>query len=155
MRKIYHVDLKVEEEQRLNDLIGKGVSSARKIRRARSLLLAFAGWSDAAIAQALQAGENTVARTRRRFVEEGLEACLGERARPGAQRKLDGKQEAFVVALACSEPPVGRAHWTMQLLADKMVALGQVESLDDNTVQRTLKKTLLNRGSRNVGASPQ
>ena len=155
MQKIYHVDLTVDEEQRLNDLVSKGVASARKIRRARTLLLACAGWSDASISQALTSGLSTVARTRRRFVEEGLEACLVERPRPGAKRKLDGKQEAFVVALACSEAPTGRARWTMQLLADEMVALGQVDSLDDNTVQRTLKKTLLNHGSKNAGAFPQ
>ena len=155
MQKIYHVDLTVDQEQRLNDLINKGAASARKIRRARTLLLASAGWKEAAIAQALQSGHSTVERTRRRFVEEGLEACLVERPRPGAQRKLDDKQEAFVVALACSEAPVGRARWTMQLLADQMVALGQVESLDDNTVQRTLKKTFSNRGSKNAGAFPK
>ena len=141
MQKIYRVDLTEPEQKRLRELISKGQDSARKMTRARILLLACLGKTDAAIADALHSGRATVERTRKRFVEEGLEAALVERPRPGARSKLDGKQEAFVVALACSDPPAGRARWTLQLLAEQVVALGLVESLDDNTVQRTLKKT--------------
>jgi transposase len=82
-----------------------------------------------------------VERIRKRFVEEGLEAALTERPRPGGQRKLDGKQEAFLIALACSTPPEGRICWTMQLLANRLVALRIVDAISDETVRRTLKKT--------------
>ncbi len=86
-------------------------------------------------------GTATLARTRKRFVEEGLEAALSERPRAGARRKLEGKQEALLVALACSAPPDERKCWTMQLLADQLVELQQVESISDETVRRTQKKT--------------
>ena len=146
MQKIFRVDLADQEQKCLHDLVSKGKASARKITRARILLLAHQGQSDSAIAHALQIGQATVERTRKRFVEEGLEACLVERPRPGARRKLDGKAEAMVVAVACSDPPAGRVRWTMQLLADHVVALGLVESLSDTTIQRTLKKTISSRG---------
>ena len=88
----------------------------------------------------------TVERIRKRFVEEGLEAALTERRRPGGKAKLDGRQEAFLIALACSAAPQGRQRWTMQLLADRVVEIGLVPSLSDDTVRRTLKKTPSNRG---------
>ena len=146
MTKRYRVDLTEEERAGLLALTQQGQGSARKIRRAHTLLLAAEGHSDDAIAAALHIGRATVERTRKRFVEEGLEAALSEHPRPGGKRMLDGKQEAFLVALACSEAPEGRARWSMQLLAEQMVALGVVESLSDETVRRTLKKTISSRG---------
>jgi transposase len=101
----------------------------------------------------LHIGHATVERTRQRFVEEGLAAALVEKPRPGGERKLDGKQEAFLVALVCSAPPVGRAKWSMQLLADRLVTLGMVETLSDETVRRRLKETNCSPGGRSVGAS--
>ena len=88
----------------------------------------------------------TVERVRKRFVEEGLEEALSERPRPGATRKLDGHQEAYLVALACSDPPEGKKRWTMQMLADKLVRLEVVEEISDETVRRTLKKGASSRG---------
>jgi hypothetical protein len=88
-------------------------------------------------------------------VEEGFEASLAERARPGRVRRLDSHQEAFLVALACSDPPEGRAAWTMQLLADRLVGLGVVESVSDETVRRRLKQTNSSRGSKSAGAPPR
>ena len=152
MQKIYRVDLTEAEQNSLHELISKGNASARKITRARILLLAHQGKSDTAIGEALQAGRATVERTRKRFVEEGLAACLKERPRPGKAPKLDGKQQALVVALACSDAPDGRGCWTMQLLADRVVELGLVESISDETIRRTLKKTSLSRGKSSSGA---
>jgi transposase len=146
MTKRYRVDLTEEERAGLLALTKQGRAAARKIRRAQTLLLAADGLTDDAVAAALHIGRATVERTRKRFVEEGLEAALAEHPRPGGQPKLDGKQEAFLVALACSDAPEGRNHWTMQLLAEQMVALGVVESLSDETVRRTLKKTISSRG---------
>lgn len=109
--------------------------------RARILLLASEGERDPFIVRALHTSPATVERTRWRFVQKGLERALYERHRSGIQSKLDTKAESFLVALACSEAPQGREHWTMQLLADRLVELGFVESLSDETVRRTLKKT--------------
>jgi transposase len=146
MAKRYIVTLTAAEREDLLALTKKGQVAARKLMRAHVLLQADAGVSDEVIAAALHIGIATVERIRKRFVEEGLEASLTERPRPGGQRKLDGKQEAFLIALACSTPPEGRACWTMQLLADRLVALGVVEAISDETVRRALKKTLSNRG---------
>jgi|tagenome__1003787_1003787.scaffolds.fasta_scaffold18513651_1 transposase len=153
--KRYVVDLTPEERSQLEALIQKGKASARSIRRAHTLLLAADGLADHAIAQALHIGHATIERTRQRFVFEGLAAALTEKPRPGGERKLDGKQEAFLVALACSAPPQGRAKWSMQLLADRMVSLGMVETLSDETVRRRLKETNCNHGGKNAGASPK
>jgi transposase len=152
-QKLYVVDLSPEERARLNALLQKGKASARMLRRARTLLLAADGLADAAIAQVLSIGHATVERTRQHFVEEGLDAALTEKARPGGERKLDGKQEAFLVALCCSPPPEGRAKWTLQLLAERMVALGLVETLSDETVRRRLKETNCSPGGSSAGAS--
>jgi transposase len=154
VKKLYRVDLSEEERSRLLSLAQKGKVAARKLRRAQILLLANEGHTDEQIATVLHVGVSTVERIRKRFVEEGLEASLGERARPGKERKLDGKQEAFLVALACSAPPEGRRCWTMQLLADQLVALGVVESLSDETVRRRLKQTNSSHGSKSLGAPP-
>jgi transposase len=154
-QKLYVVDLTAEERVTLEALLEKGKTSARQFRRAPTLLLAADGCPDAAIAQVLHIGHATVERTRQRFVEEGLAAALTEKARPGRERKLDGKQEAFLVALACSPPPPGWAKWSMQLLADEMITLGVIETLSDETVRRRLKETNCSRGDRSVGACPR
>lgn len=138
--KKYVVALTEEERAQLLGLTRKGKVAARRMRRAQGLLLADERATDEQIARSVHMGTATVERLRKRFVEEGLEAALAEKPRPGAARKLDAKQEAYLVALACSEPPEGRDRWTMQLLADRVVELQIVESLDDNTVWRALKK---------------
>jgi putative transposase len=113
MAKRYMVTLTEDERAHLIALTKKGPVAARQLARAHILLQANAGGMDAAMAAALHVGIATVERVRKRFVEEGLEAALCERPRPGGQRKLDGKQEAFLIALACSPPPEGRTAWTM------------------------------------------
>ena len=117
MRKRFIVDLTHEELASLAGLLRKGVAPARNLTRARILLLADDGGSDQAIAAALHVHPATVERTRRRFVEGNLERALTEKPRPGGRAKLDGRQEAFLIALACSQAPEGRSRWTMQLLA--------------------------------------
>lgn len=140
MPKKYVVTLTEDQESYLLDLLKKGKAKARKLTRARILLLSAEGKTDQTIADVLKVNPQTVRNIRKRFAEEGLEAALEERPRPGAQPKLDAKQEAFLIALACSDPPEGREHWTMQLLADRLVELGIVESISDETVRRVLKK---------------
>lgn len=141
MAKKYIVTLMDDERAQLLALTKRGKVAARRLTRAHISLQAETGLSDEIIAQALHIGPATVERIRKRFVEEGLEAALTERPRPGGQRKLDGKQEAFLIALACSTPPEGRICWTMQLLANRLVALRIVDAISDETVRRTLKKT--------------
>jgi putative transposase len=150
----YIVDLTAAEQACLLDLIKKGKPSARKVARAHILLLAAEGATDEAIAQALHLSVSTVHRTRQRLVEEGLTAALSECPRPGKMPALSGKQEAFLVALACSTPPQGRRRWTLQLLADRLVELRQVEAISHDTVRRVLKKTTSSPGSTNAGVSP-
>ncbi len=142
MEKQYVVELLDDQRRRLRDVIAAGTWSARMVNRAHILLLADEGATDAAIAAALHVSPSTVARTRRRYVLDGLEAAMNERSRCGGPRKFDGKQEAFVVALACSTPPEGRTTWTLQLLADKLVELQVVDTISDETVRRMLKKTI-------------
>ena len=140
MAKRYRVTLTDEERERLRALTRKGTGAVRTVRRAQTLLLADQGRTDEAIAAALRSGLSTVARTRQRFVEEGLEAALVDRPRPGATPKLDPKQQAMVVALACTRPPEGRRRWTMQLLADRVVELAVVPAISDEAIRRLLKK---------------
>ena len=154
MAKLYHVNLTEQERDALLALIQKGRTSARRVRRAQILLAAADGQHDAAIAWVLHSSVSTVERTRQRFVDAGLEAALHEQPRPGARPKLTGKQAAFLIALACSEPPTGRTCWTMQLLADRMVELAVVEAIADETVRRVLKKTRSSPGDVSPGASP-
>jgi transposase len=143
MRKVYVVDLSEEEKAQLQSLTKKGKISARKLNRARVLLLANEGETDKQIAKAVGVGTSTVERIRKRFVMEGwLEGALAERPRPGGKRKLSGRQEAYLLALASSDPPEGNKRWTMQLLADKLVELEVVDSVSDETVRRTLKRGL-------------
>jgi transposase len=144
-KKKYLVDLSTEERESLRQLVRRGKHSSRKVTRARILLLAADGATDEQIVKALATGFATVERTRRRFVEEAL-GCLNERPRRGQARKLTGKQEAHLVALACSTPPQGRARWTLSLLADKVVELKFTSSIARETVRQVLKKTNLNPG---------
>jgi transposase len=146
--KRYKVTLDAEERQRLHDLIAAGRAAARKLTHARILLKADAAeggpaWQDRRIADALEVSTDTVERVRRRFVELGLDAALDrkQRERPPREIKLDGRAEARLIALACSTPPDGRAAWTMRLLADKLVELQVVDSISDETVRLSLKKT--------------
>lgn len=155
MPALYRVHLTPEERQSLRSLTRRGVAPAREVRRARVLLLADQGTADAAIAAAVDLHERTIIRLRRRFVAEGVAAVLHDRPRPGAQPKLDGAQQAHLVALACSDPPTGQAHWTMQLLADKLVELEVVASISDETVRRVLKKTTSSPGANSNGVSPR
>jgi transposase len=151
--KKYLVTLTADEREYLGGLLSAGKRSALTLTRARILLKADQAdggpaWEDARIAEALDCGVRTVERVRQRFVERGLEAALGRKAqdRPSRERKLDGQAEARLIALACSEPPDGRAAWTLQLLADKLIELRVVDSVCDETVRRVLKKTSSSRG---------
>jgi transposase len=146
MAKKYIVNLTDQERETLLALTKKGSVRARKLNRAHILLQADAGATDAAIAAALHVGTATVERIRKRFVEGNLEGALSERPRPGGTPKLDGKGEATLVAWACSTPPDEAKVWTMQLLADKLVTLGVVDSISDETVRRMLKKTISSPG---------
>lgn len=150
----YLVDLTTAEQAYLVGLLKRGKSSARKVARAHILLQAAEGVRDEEIADTLRVGLSTIHRIRQRFVEEGLEPALSERRRASGRPKLEGKQEAFLIALACSTPPAGRARWSMQLLADRLVELTAVEGISDETVRRTLKKTRSSRGSTRDGAFP-
>lgn len=155
MAKLHHVRLSEAERTALRELTTKGVGGAQRHRRARVLLLADAGRSDQAIADALQVGRATVERTRRRFAEEGLEVALARRAqvRPSRLPKLDGTAEAHLVALTCGAPPEGRARWSLRLLADRLVELVAVDGgvLSYETVRRTLKKTRSSPGVKTNG----
>lgn len=150
-KKKYIVDLTVEERQQLLQLIRRGKNSSRKVTRARILLKANDGLTDDQIAAALDCGVVTVERTRKRFVEAGLGA-LDERPRPGARPKLTGKQQAHIIAVACSKAPEGRTHWTMRLLAGKVVELGFSELFSRESVRRLMKKTRSSPGENSNGA---
>jgi transposase len=151
--KTHKVVLSGDERQRLHDFTTTGVASAREIRRARILLLADEDRPDAAVADAVGCCVATVERVRKRCAAAGVEAALVDRPRPGAAPLLDGKAEAVLVALACTAPPEERETWTMQLLAERLVALDVVTGISDETVRRTLKKTTSSRGSAKNGAS--
>ena len=146
--KKYRVTLTADERQQLQALIAAGKVAARTLAHARILLKADQAdggpaWPDHRIAEALEVSVATVERVRQRFVEQGLDAALDRkhRERPAREIKLDGRAEARLIALACSAPPVGRATWTMKLLADKLVELEVVASISDETVRLALKKT--------------
>jgi len=137
----YTVTLTDAERQQLLQLTHQRNLCSRRFKRAQILLLADEGHRDETIAQMLYIGASTVHRTRQKLVVGGVEFALSESPRPGGKRKLDGKAEAFLVATACSDPPAGRAEWTMQLLAERLVEVKLVEQISDETVRRTLKKT--------------
>ena len=146
--KKYLVQLTQEQRQALKHLISSGVASARKIMHAQILLKADSSetgpaWSDEQIQQTFEVGLSTVERVRKRFVEGGIEEALNRRPQPERpeKRKVNGEQEAHLLALTCSQPPTGHKRWTMRLLADKMVAFGYSEHISHKTVWVTLKKT--------------
>jgi hypothetical protein len=148
--KKYVVKLSDEEREQLNSMINKGKHPARYLLKARILLKADAsdageGWSDSQIAAALVTSVDTVARTRQRLVEEGVEGALKRHHSPASarQRVFDGEAEAKLIALTLSPPPKGRAKWSLRLLEDKVVELAIVDRASDNTIGRTLKKTFL------------
>lgn len=156
--KKYIVKLSDEGRGRLNALINAGEHPARKLLKARVLLkadvsVAGEGWGDARIAEALDTGADTVLRARQRLVGEGVDGALAYKHSPGPARPriFDGAAEAKLIALACGEPPKGRARWTLQLLEEQVVELKIVERASDNTIGRTLKKTLSSRICKNSG----
>lgn len=151
----YIVRLSEEERGRLSELVARGRVSATVRQRALILLKVDAdgpAWTDEQIAEVAQVGLSTVHRVRQRCVEEGLEAAIQRKPSPQRQyRKLDGMQEAKLVALACSEPPAGRVSWTMQLLADKLVELDVIDSIGREAVRVTLKKMCFSLGGKSTG----
>ena len=148
----YVVRLTVEERGILESLVAGGRAAADKLLRARMLLKANVGqggpgWGDEKIAEAFEIGLSTIHRLRQRLVEDGFEAALVRKPKSRHRApKLDGEKEARLVALACSDPPEGRARWTLQLLADKLVELQVVDSISEETVRLRLKKTSSSRG---------
>ncbi len=152
MHKRYPVLLTEAERDHLKRLIAAGTAPARQLTHARILLKADQspegpGWVDERIAEAVEVSQPTVARVRRQYVEEGVEAALHRRApRREYHRKLDGEQEARLVLLACSQPPAGAARWSLRLLADKLVELAVIDTVSYQTVRRVLKKTRSSRG---------
>ena len=151
----YCVTLTQYERDELGTLLSGGQQAARKLKRAQILLAADAGVSDEEIAVNVGVGGSTVYRTKRRFVEGNLERALSEEPRPGAERKLTGKEEALLVATACSNPPAGRARWTLELLAGEMVKLTAHESLSRETVRRRLADNDLKPWRRKMWCIPQ
>lgn len=143
MRALYVVDLGEDERTKLSDLIRGGSQKVRTVKRAQILLAADQGQTDRAIAESVSAGTSTVYRTRRKFVEGGLDHAMTERPRPGGRRKLSGKDETLLTALACTDPPAGRARWTLELLAGEVVRITEHESLSKETIRRRLKENEL------------
>lgn len=146
--KKYRVTLTAQEREQLEQMLARGKADVRKLKHAQILLKvdeAEGGpaWHDEPVAEALDVGLATVHRVRQRFVEEGLEAAVSP-YRVGQRmydRKLDGEQEAYLIALACSQPPDGQGRWTLRLLAQRMVELKYVDTVSHETVRQTLKKT--------------
>jgi len=151
----YRVELSHAERTELRALLSGGKQAARKLKRAQILLAVDAGASDEAIAASVGVGGSTVYRTKRRFVLGNLEAALSEEPRPGADRKLSGKEEALLVATACSNPPEGRARWTLELLADELVRLTEHGSLSRETVRRRLAENHLKPWRKDMWCIPQ
>ena len=151
----YRVTLTQYERNELGALLSGGKSPARKLKRAQILLAADAGVSDEDIALSVGVGGSSVYRTKRRFVEGNLERALSEEPRPGAERKLTGKEEALLVATACSNPPAGRARWTLELLAGEMVKLTAHESVSRETVRRRLAENHLKPWRKDMWCIPQ
>ena len=145
--KKYRITLEPQEREQLREILSKGKADVRRIKHAQILLAADEGGGgdgqiDTAIAKALYVGTATIERVRRRFVEKGLETALSPYKAPKRRytTKLDGRQEARLIATACSQPPEGHARWTLRLLADKLVELKCVDSISHETVRQTLKK---------------
>lgn len=151
----YRVELSQTERAELTAIVSGGKHAARKLKRAQILLAADAGASDDDIATSVAVGGSTVYRTKQRFVVGNLEAALSEQPRPGAGRKLSGKEEALLVATACSKPPQGRARWTLELLAGAMVSLTEHVSLSRETVRRRLAENDLKPWRKDMWCIPQ
>ena len=140
-KKRYIINLTGEEREELLKFTSRGEIKARKMKRAQILLKADEGLKDREIMGALNVSRPTAERIRKRYVVGGLEKALTEDPRPGQRRKLDGRAEARLIAVTCSQAPAGHEHWTLRLLADKLVELGVVENISHETVRQTLKKT--------------
>lgn len=156
MAKKYIVSLSDEEHQVLEQFTTTGKRGARQINHARILLKADinhpgGGWLDVEIQEALDVSVRTIERVRQRFVEQGLDAAIKHKPGAGRKRKMQGAQEAHLIALRCRKPPEGQARWTLQLLADQMVELNYIESISHETVRQTLKKTNSNLGEKQAG----
>src|SRR5258706_7180856 len=151
----YRIELSQAERDQLDGLLSGGKHAARKLKRAQILLAADAGVGDEQIATSVGVGGRTVYRTKRRFVLDSLDAALSEEPRPGAERKLSGKEEALLVATACSSPPEGRGRWTLELLADAMVKLTEHAELSRETVRRRLAENRLKPWRKDMWCIPQ
>ena len=156
VREKYGVRLTPEQRNQLEHLVRAGKGTARVTTRARILLKTDAGWAAPRVAEALDVGEGTVFRIKRRFAEAGLAGALQDRVQANRYgTKLEDRGEAHLIALACSPAPEGHAHWPLRLLAGKVVESGLASSLSHETVRQRLKKTLSSRGRRKSGASPR
>ena len=149
------VELSQAEREQLNEMLSGGKHAARKLKRAQILLAADSAVGDAVIAASVSVGESTVYRTKRRFVEGNLDLALSEETRPGSGRKLTGKEEALLIATACSSPPEGRARWTLELLAGEMVRRTEHAELSRETVRRRLKENKLKPWQQDMWCIPQ
>lgn len=151
----YIVTLTEREHEELLALVSGGKARVRRVKRAQILLAAHAGETEAAIATSVSVGTSTVYRTKRRFVEHGLEAALAEEPRPGRSRKLSGREEALLVAVACSAPPEGRARWTLELLADEVVRRTDHDDISRETIRRRLADQALKPWRKKMWCIPQ
>ena len=155
MRKAAFVRLTEEQRADLTRRLEHEALTQRQRRRLEILVLADQGRTDREIVQATGASDSTVERIRQRFASAGLEAALSDKPRSGAPPKLDGKQQAAIVALACSDAPTGRAKWSARVLANRAIEMEIVESISESTVRRLLKKTRSSRGKSGRGVSPR
>jgi hypothetical protein len=156
----YRVTLTMEERADLEKMVSTGKAAARKLTHARILLMADThglNSRDGDIVAALRTSTRTIARVRRQFVTESLQAAIERKSQPNRPEKIkiQGDLEQKLIHLACSDPPQGRCHWTLQLLADELVVLGLVETVSTETVRQALKKTTFSLGSLRLGASHQ
>jgi transposase len=151
----YRIELSQAERDELTTMLSGGKHAARRLKRAQILLAADAGSSDDEIACTVAVGGSTVYRTKRRFVEGNLERALSEEPRPGAERKLTGREEALLVAMACASPPEGRARWTLELLAGAIVKLTEHKSLSHETVRRRLAENDIKPWRKDMWCIPQ
>lgn len=154
----YSVRLSLQQRKSVEQVVRSGIAPARKIMHAQILLKADKGkqgpaWSDQQIRDAIGVGESVIRRVRKRFVEQGLEDALNRRQQPARpeKQKLDGKQEAHMIALMCTQQPEGQERWTLRALADRLVEVELVESVSHETVRSVLKKMPSNRGKRSNG----
>ena len=148
------VTLTLDDQAALRTFLQQAKANGRTLTRARILLKAGEGWSNAELMRAFDVSEYTVRRVRRRFQQGGLEAVLQEHHQTRRRHALTGEQAAHLIAIACTPAPAGHDHWTIRLLADKAVELGFVESIAKDTIHRLLKKTNSNPGNTSSGACP-